>query len=215
MRAKRWDIFDSESNMSNQEDFSVEQIEAIRKKEKANILKKLESGQTLTEAQRLILYGQKTDQSRYAKNQTELAEFLGVDRKTIQRWRKEETFPPPMADGRFDVIAVRDWRERSRNSGTTTAEDQSKAEGEARRVWLQVEKLEYEIEVTKGEYISIQQAQADVAQMCSRARSILLAIPDTLAPLVIGKTASQAQQLIRKEIDNALAQISSDQVGIQ
>jgi DNA-binding transcriptional regulator YiaG len=201
--------------MSNQEDFSVEQIEAIRKKEKANILKKLESGQTLTEAQRLILYGQKTDQSRYAQNQTELAEFLGVDRKTIQRWRKEDNFPQPMADGRYDVIAVRDWRERSRDSGSTNAEDQSKAEGEARRVWLQVEKLEHEIEVSKGEFISIAQAQADVAQMCSRARSILLAIPDTLAPLVIGKTATQAQQLIRKEIDNALTQISSDQVGIQ
>jgi len=200
--------------MSN-EDFSSQQIEAIRKKEKANILKKLEAGNTLTEAQRLILYGQKTDQSRYAKNQSELAEFLGVDRKTIQRWRKEENFPQPMADGRYDVIAVRDWRERSRSSNSTSEEDLSKAEGEARRVWLQVEKLEHEIEVSKGQFITIEQAQSDIGQMCARARTILLAIPDTLAPLVIGKTATQAQQLIRNEIDNALAQISADQVGIQ
>lgn len=199
--------------MSN-EDFSAEQVEAIRKKEKANILKKLESGQTLTESQRLILYGNKTDQSRYAKNQTELAEFLGVDRKTIQRWRKEENFPQVMADGRYDVLAVRDWRERSRNSNSTSAEDLSKAEGEARRVWLQVEKLEHDIEITKGQFITIEQAQSDVSQMCARARGILLAIPDTLAPLVIGKTATQAQQLIRKEIDNALTQIQADQVGI-
>ena len=196
------------------EDFSAEQVEAIRKKEKANILKKLESGQTLTESQRLILYGNKTDQSRYAKNQTELAEFLGVDRKTIQRWKKEENFPQVMADGRYDVLAVRDWRERSRNSSSTSAEDLSKAEGEARRVWLQVEKLEHDIEITKGQFITIERAQTDVSQMCSRARAILLAIPDTLAPLVIGKTATQAQQLIRKEIDNALAQIQADQVGI-
>lgn len=200
--------------MSTTEDFTPEQLEAIRKKEKANILKRLESGKSLTTAQRLILYGQKTDQTRYAKNQTELAEFLGVDRKTIQRWRKEENFPSPMADGRFDVLSVRDWREKSRNSKSTDAEDLSKAEGEARRVWLQVEKLEHEIEISKGEYISIEQAKADVSQMCSKARSILLAIPDTLAPLVIGKTATQAQQLIRKEIDNALAQISSDQMGL-
>lgn len=199
--------------MSN-EDFSVEQVEAIRKKEKANILKKLESGQTLTESQRLILYGSKTDQSRYAKNQTDLAEFLGVDRKTIQRWRKEENFPKASADGRYDVIAVRDWRERSRSSNSTSVEDLSKAEGEARRVWLQVEKLEHEIEISKGQFITIEQAQTDVSTMCARARAILLAIPDTLAPLVIGKTATQAQQLIRKEIDNALAQIQADQVGI-
>ena len=57
------------------EQFSPEQLEAIRRKEKANILKKLESGKSLTEAERLILYGSKTDQKRYAKNQTELAEF--------------------------------------------------------------------------------------------------------------------------------------------
>lgn len=196
------------------EEFTAEQLEAIRKKEKANILKKVQSGGTLTQAERLILYGNRVDQKRYAKNQTELAELLGVDRKTIQRWRKEENFPKPMADGRYDIVAVRDWRERTRSSSTTNAEDLSKAEGEARRVWLQVEKLEHEIEVSKGEYISIEQAQADVAQMCSRARSILLAIPDTLAPLVIGKTPSQAQILIRKEIDNALNQISSDEVGV-
>lgn len=200
--------------MNASEDFSAQQVEAIRKKEKANILKKLESGQTLTEAQRLILYGSKTDQSRYAKNQTDLAEFLGVDRKTIQRWRKEENFPKASADGRYDVIAVRDWRERSRNSGSTSVEDLSKAEGEARRVWLQVEKLEHEIEISKGQFITIEQAQTDVSTMCARARAILLAIPDTLAPLVIGKTATQAQQLIRKEIDNALEQIQADQVGI-
>lgn len=196
------------------EEFSEQQLDAIRKKEKANILKKLEAGKSLTEAERLILYGNKTDQKRYAKNQTELAEFLGVDRKTIQRWRKEENFPQPMADGRYDVLGVRDWREKTRNSSTANAEDLSKAEGEARRVWLQVEKLEHEIEIAKGEFITIEQARTDVSQMCARARTILLAIPDTLAPLVIGKTPTQAQQLIRKEIDNALTQITADQVGV-
>lgn len=195
-------------------DFSAEQVDAIRKKEKANILKKLEAGQTLTEAQRLILYGKNTDTSRYAKNQKELAEILGVDRKTIQRWKKEDNFPKPMADNRYDVLAVRDWREKTRSSSTTQIEDQSKAEGEARRVWLQVEKLEHEIEVSKGNYITIAQAQEDVSRMCSVARQILLAIPDTLAPLVIGKSATEAQQLIRKEIDNALSQISSDKMGV-
>lgn len=198
--------------MSNE--FTANQLEAIRKKEKANILKKVQAGGTLTQAERLILYGNSKDQQRYAKNQTELAECLGVDRKTIQRWRKEENFPKAMADGRFDIVIVRDWRESTRSSGSTNAEDLSKAEGEARRVWLQVEKLEHEIEISKGEYISIGQARQDVAQMCARARSILLAIPDTLAPLVIGKSPTQAQQLIRKEIDHALAQIQTNQVGI-
>ena len=201
--------------MSDHEDFSDEQLEAIRKKEKANILKKLEAGQTLTDSQRLILYGNKVDAKKYAKNQTELAENLGVDRKTIQRWRKEEGFPNPEADRRWDVLAVRNWRESTRSSNSANAEDMSKAEGEARRVWLQVEKLEHEIEVSKGSFISIEEAKAEINRMCGVARSILLQIPDSIAPLVIGLTAVEAQEKLRKEIDHALNQISGDQMDIR
>lgn len=195
------------------QEFSDEQLAKIRQKEKANILRKLESGGTLTQAERLILYGKETDQKRFAKNQTELADLLGVDRKTIQRWRKEENFPKPQADGRWDILLVRDWREKTRTSQSAEPEDLSKAEGEARRIWLQVEKLEHEIEVAKGNFITIEDAQQSVREMCQIARTILLAIPDTLAPLVIGKTAPEAHKLIRSEIDNALNQISSDKIS--
>ena len=91
----------------SEDNFTDSQLEAIRRKEKANIIKRLEQGHTLTDSQRLILYGNQTETNRYAKNQTELADFLGVDRKTIQRWRKENNFPTAMADGRWDVVAVR------------------------------------------------------------------------------------------------------------
>ena len=197
------------------DNFTESQIEAIRKKEKANIIKKLEQGHTLTESQRLIIYGNQTETNRYAKNQTELAEFLGVDRKTIQRWRKENNFPTAMADGRWDVIAVRNWRENSRNSSDVSVEDMSKAEGEARRVWLQVEKLEHEIEVSKGNFITVDEAKAEISRMCSIARGILLSIPDTIAPLIIGLSAIDAQEKLRKEIDHALEQISSDKMDIR
>lgn len=199
----------------SEENFTESQLDAIRKKEKANIIKRLEQGHTLTEAQRLIIYGNQTETNRYAKNQTELAEFLGVDRKTIQRWRKENNFPTAMADGRWDVLAVRNWRENTRSSSDVSAEDMSKAEGEARRVWLQVEKLEHEIEVSKGNFITIEEAKAEVSRMCSIARGILLAIPDTIAPLIIGLTAIEAQEKLRKEIDHALEQISADKMDIR
>lgn len=199
----------------SEENFTESQLDAIRRKEKANIIKRLEQGHTLTDSQRLILYGNQTETNRYAKNQTELAEFLGVDRKTIQRWRKENNFPTAMADGRWDVVAVRNWRENTRNSSDVSEEDMSKAEGEARRVWLQVEKLEHEIEVSKGNYITLEEAKAEVSRMCSIARGILLSIPDTVAPLIIGLTAVEAQEKLRAEIDHALKQISADQMDIR
>jgi len=199
----------------NEENFTESQLDAIRKKEKANIIKRLEQGHTLTESQRLIIYGNQTETNRYAKNQTELAEFLGVDRKTIQRWRKENNFPTAMADGRWDVIAVRNWRENTRSSTDVSAEDMSKAEGEARRVWLQVEKLEHEIEVSKGNFITVEEAKAEISKMCSIARGILLAIPDTVAPLIIGMSAVNAQEKLRKEIDHALEQIAVDKMDLR
>jgi len=197
------------------EEFTELQIEAIKNKEKENILKKLKSGGTLTSAERLILYGNQNDGIRYAKNQTELANNLGVDRKTIQRWRKENNFPQPMPDGRWDILAVRNWRENTRNSSNVSDEDMSKAEGEARRVWLQVEKLEHEIEVSKGNYITIDEAKAEVSKMASIARGILLAIPETLAPIIIGLNAVEAQEKLRKEIDHALEQIATDQMDLR
>jgi len=199
----------------NEENFTESQLDAIRKKEKANIIKRLEQGHTLTESQRLIIYGNQTETNRYAKNQTELAEFLGVDRKTIQRWRKENNFPTAMSDGRWDVIAVRNWRENTRSSTDVSAEDMSKAEGEARRVWLQVEKLEHEIEVSKGNFITVEEAKAEISKMCSIARGILLAIPDTVAPLIIGMSAVNAQEKLRKEIDHALEQIAVDKMDLR
>lgn len=199
----------------SENNFTESQLEAIRRKEKANIIKRLEAGHTLTDSQRLILYGNQAETNRYAKNQTELADFMGVDRKTIQRWKKENNFPTPMADGRWDVVAVRNWRENTRNSSDVSEEDMSKAEGEARRVWLQVEKLEHEIEVSKGNYITIEEAKAEVGRMCSIARGILLAIPDTIAPLIIGLSAIEAQEKLRKEIDHALEQISADKMDLR
>jgi hypothetical protein len=50
----------------------------------------------------------------FAPNQTELARELGVDRRTIRRWRRIEGNPGCQADGRLDVDAWREWIRRAK-----------------------------------------------------------------------------------------------------
>ena len=79
------------------------------------IMDKVDSGKTVSESDLLkaneILLSEveKETLPRFAKNQTELAKVFKIDRKTIQRWRKEPGFPKPISNGKWDVHATRTW----------------------------------------------------------------------------------------------------------
>lgn len=199
------DIGSSMSTEDEETEIPAELLDLASKKIKENIIKKIRDGHIPTDSQLARLYGSST---RYIKTQVKLAEVMGVDRKTIKRWREDKTFPDPMPDGRWDVVAIRDWRERKRNAVDGTVEEQSKAEGEARRVWLQVQKLEHDLEIATGSYMSVEEVQSEVARMVQQARTAFLALPDKLAPIVIGMKTTEAHSRIREEIDYCMGLIS-------
>ena len=77
----------------------------ILSKDLENIVKKVASGKTLTSAERALVekaYGASGD-VKFAKTIVELSEILGVNRKTIDRWRKLKGSPKPCSDGRHNV----------------------------------------------------------------------------------------------------------------
>ena len=190
--------------------FEYEVSQKLLNVDRQNILNRLKAGKTLTETQRARLFDV---ENRFAKNQVQLASMLGVDRKTIARWRKEDDFPEPKSDGRWDVVACQQWR-RDRSQQAGSAEDQSQAEGQARKVWLQVEKLEHDLEVAKGSYIQTDEAAAEVRRLVSIARGILLGIGDKLAPIVISMSSVEAAKRINEEIDYALSQIQTADMDV-
>jgi hypothetical protein len=87
---------DAQNESENAQKLAVkltsEQAEILLKADLRNLAKKVQQGKTLSVAERNILQsalaGQSPSAAEFAKNQVELAEILGVDRKTIQRWRK-------------------------------------------------------------------------------------------------------------------------------
>ena len=80
----------------------------ILDKDLENIVKKVAQGKTLTSTERArIENAYKKDeiptQPTYALNYVELADILGVSRRTIGNWRKLQDAPKPLSNGKHNV----------------------------------------------------------------------------------------------------------------
>jgi predicted DNA-binding transcriptional regulator AlpA len=183
-----------------------ENAEKVKQKVVSNILTKVREGKTPTamEMELLDKYTASSDvgfSGTYAKNQTELAKLIGVDRKTIQRWRKDPTFPKPKADGRYTLSEVVAWKD---SMGSTAGDLTSKESAQVKSILLQNEKLEIQVGILKSEYTPNVDIDQEVAEMVQQAKRELLALPSSLAPQVIGQTVAEAEKIIKQSLVEAL-----------
>src|SRR6266700_2068220 len=93
---------------------TAEQAAILLKGDLRNLAKKVQQGKTHSASERnllqSVLSGETPSTDEYAKNAVQLAAILGVDRKTVQRWRKTDGNPGVRPDGRYDVPS---WRARA------------------------------------------------------------------------------------------------------
>lgn len=192
-----------------------EQARAFLQRDAANLAKRLNNGGTLSAGERKHLVnltaGGSGGEPAYAANQAELAEILGVDRKTVQRWMRSKAAPPTRPDGRYEIAA---WRlfKGTRRAGQRDLETQS-AEEKARQVALQNEKLEVQVEILRKDYVRADDVAASVSAMILAAKRVLLGIPSALAPQVVGVPVREAETLLLSAINHALAQLHEDPLG--
>lgn len=148
-----------------------------------------------------------------AKNQTELAKILKLERKTIARWKREnpETFPKAMASGAWKVPEVVKWmRDEGKRAGEIPGEDEDENSIHGlkmRQLRLMCEKLEHELAVKRGDYTSNKEVKQWVAEMVIETKTILLRIPSKLAPILAGLTPAEIEERLKEGIDEALAQL--------
>jgi phage terminase Nu1 subunit (DNA packaging protein) len=177
------------------------------------IMDKVDSGKTVSESdllranEILISEVEKETLPKFAKNQTELAKIFKVDRKTIQRWRKEEGFPKPSSSGKWDVQATRSWIKANQRHDAEEIEDLHDLK--VRQLKLICEKLEHEIMVKRGDYTPNDDVKRWVASMIQETKTVLLAIPSSMAPIVAGLEPADAEIRLRESIDEALKHLSS------
>ncbi|NDD52882.1 hypothetical protein EBZ39_03210 [bacterium] len=190
-------------------DVPADLAKELLEKDLANIAKRVSAGYKLTKAERALLNvhaAQNPDAGQtYAGSYVELADALGVSRRTIQEWRKRPHAPTPASDGRHDVMA---WRVYMRQHGlaqhtepTTLDEDQLKT----RKLLAEVEERELKVAIKKEQYVPVDVVATEWTTRVGRAVSLLRnKFESELPPILSGLNAAAIQSECRKAIDEVL-----------
>lgn len=187
---------------------SLEFAEKILDADFQNIVQKVSDGKPLTVAERTRVEAQaagSTDGTVYAKNKVELAERLGVTRRTIEGWQKLEGCPKAKANSTY---VVAEWREFVRRKGLKDSgppEMREDAALKARKLLAEVEGKELELAVKKGEFISVEVVREEWTRLVGEATDILRAkFENELPPVLSGMDATGIQAECRGAIDDVL-----------
>lgn len=145
------------------------------------------------------------------KNQSQLAEQLECDRKTIQRWLKEDPDCPGKAEGGgFNVTLWKLWIEKTgkkvRSATATRHKDRGSLEMQNFR--LKNEKLEIENMLRRGDLMHVDEVCKVLTEMMGAFVQKVRGIKHTLAPQVIGATLPEATKRIDRETGEALTELA-------
>jgi DNA-binding transcriptional MerR regulator len=172
-----------------------------------NIVKKVAAGRTLTVAERALIEARasgSTNSTAYAKNIVELANILGVTRRTLNHWRKMDGAPKALSNGQYDVSA---WREFVRLNGLKGGRELGGANQEAlkaRRLLVDIEERELRLAIRRGEYLHREVVREAVNAAVSQLFAILhKRLEDELPPLCVGRDAVAIRAENAKALDEA------------
>ena len=180
----------------------------ILSKDLENIVKKVASGKTLTSAERALVekaYGTSGD-VKFAKTIVELSEILGVNRKTIDRWRKLKGSPKPCSDGRHKVSK---WRDFVRKHDLKEPDSPEDDELKTRKLLAEVKQAEIKLKVMEGTYVPIEKVREVWMSHIGQVRSILESrFLNELPPLLTTLDAIQIREKMQEVLDETYKAIS-------
>lgn len=154
-----------------------------------NILKKLDSDQKLTAAEKdaIVAYSKKGGKAKELWVGTnEALAFLEVSKQTLYEWRKADGFPEPKKEGRkniWDVVAIRDW---INSKGLGTGANKPENDREALlcdKLRKEIELLAIKIEKERGVLIDRDEADRILAKVAIAGRSLLYQLLETEFPM--------------------------------
>jgi hypothetical protein len=197
-----------ESTQTHSLRLTSQQAEILLKADLRNLAKKVQQGRTLSVAERNLLQsalsGQAPSPMEFAKNQVELAQVLGVERKTVQRWRKVSGNPGVRPDGRYHVPSWREWK-LARDEGDPT-EGLSQSQLRARQILLQNQKLEFQLALLRREYVPAAEVEKWGGELGTAIRKVVSTI-HLCAPSVVGVSVAEAEARLKEVEDEILQQL--------
>jgi len=172
-----------------------------------NIAKKVLAGTPLTLGEVRILEQRAAKQQaspvagepRFAKNQTELAQILGVDRKTIHNWRLRKGSPATRSDGRLDVEA---WRRFGESVGGLKASDLDKGALQAEQLLIQNKRLWNKLAIEREEWIPKVVARQVFTQLVTESKSRCFNSIIRIVTLArVAQSTTGAVEEVRRELE--------------
>ncbi len=154
------------------------------------------------------LAGDKPSGIEFAQSAVELADLLGIDRRTISRWRKIEGNPGVQPDGRYHVPSWRAFKVSRQGEDGEPAEEFSPTRLRARQVLLQNQKLEIQIAVLKREFMPVAEIEKWGGELGAAIRKVVSQI-HLCAPSVVGVSVAEAEARLKEIEDEILAQLHS------
>lgn len=224
-----------------------EDLDKVRTKNIANLLRRAGEGKPLTRAQQAELETfansgrDSTDRgtgASFVKTQEELAERLGITRKTIgnclRRYKSHPTHPVPKtrADGRYDVVAwgafLRFHNVAHKGEGpaaTSTPGDPEDASNEPygasfrtvtdwkqEELRLRCQRIQLEIAKTEGLLVELADLQGTLGVTFSAFRTSLNNLPGRAAQKLIGlRDYHEIEGILQEEIATVLRTLESCQ----
>jgi hypothetical protein len=150
--------------------------------------------------------GPSDDGKIWVKTQIELAESLGVDRRSVTRYLAEVGNPGRAADGRYDLKAWRDW---VRAKGTVRPAGPSEKE----RLELEILRSENETKKLKlaearGEMVSLEEAMLVLGGMFAELRPRLQQLKHDLVPKLVGLPVEDAMEKMQGALNQVLGEVA-------
>lgn len=202
-----------------------EDAEKVLTKDLANVIRKSQQGKPLTAAERALIAqtaagGQVVGgNSAYAKTYDELAQRLGLTRKTLQNAGKRhpEDVPRPRPDGRHDVGAWSEFvirfniarsAEGIANAASTESEQQGPitvSDWKAVELKLKCERLQIENGKVAGELVDGAEVEAGLSTLVAAFRQALNNFTPRLAAKILNVTDyHEAEEIIESEVNVVL-----------
>lgn len=171
----------------------------------ANIVRKVREGKPLSSGERARVQAQaagSTETLAVAKTVVELANALGVTRRTLSTWRKMKGAPKPAPNGTHSVTAWRDFvRANHLKCGSDTGGHQTEAL-KARKLLAEVEERELKVAVKKGEYVATESVRRQWLTLVGKAIALMRAkFENELPPVMSGMDAQGIREEAGKAID--------------
>jgi len=184
-----------------------EDAEKIALKNLANIIRKANAGQTLSGRELAILEeasrqgAAPAGQSAFAKTQGELAQRLGISRRTITNHQNDVGAPPTRDDGRYDVAA---WSKFLRDQDILDDEEDEPhrpSNWKEEHFRLRCEEIKLKLEVERREVVPIGEVIAAAGRTLTAFRTALNQLPGRCAQAIVGlKDYDEIHEVIDSEV---------------